>query len=251
MIYICIPVHNEGDTIGVLLWKLRKVMAEFGRDYEIVALNDASTDHTAETLDRYKHVLPLRLVRSEARLGQARAVDRLLRDVAARCAYPKRDVAITIQGDFTENPDDLPALVKAVEGGADLVVGRVMDPDRKLPRSLRFARLGARILLHRGRGNGAVSDPVSGYRAYRVIVLKKALRAGESEAPLLPRGWAANVDLLARTAPHARRIEEAPVGLRLEPRSRPSRFEAWEEVKALVPLRRLTWVPEASNGGGP
>jgi glycosyltransferase involved in cell wall biosynthesis len=248
MIHVCIPVHNEGDTIGVLLWKIRKVMAEFGRDYEVVVLNDASTDHTAETLDRYRHILPLRLLRSDARLGNAKAVERILRDVATRCKYPKRDVAVTIQGDFTESPDDLPALVKAVEGGADLVVGRVNDPEKRLPRSLRLARMAARFLLLWGRGEGPVTDPLSGYRAYRVVVLRKALRAPEVETPLQSRGWAGNVDLLSRTAPHARRIEETPVGLRLEPRARPSRFEAWEEFKALIPLRGRTWLPEVDGG---
>jgi len=35
VIYICIPAHNEKRTIGVLLWKIRNVMAEIGRDFEI------------------------------------------------------------------------------------------------------------------------------------------------------------------------------------------------------------------------
>ena len=44
MIYVCIPAHNEASTIGVLLWKIRKVMLEFGREYEVLILDDASTD---------------------------------------------------------------------------------------------------------------------------------------------------------------------------------------------------------------
>ena len=43
MIYICIPAYNEADTVGVLLWKIRRVMENFPRDYELLVLDDAST----------------------------------------------------------------------------------------------------------------------------------------------------------------------------------------------------------------
>ncbi|NIQ55975.1 MAG: glycosyltransferase, partial [Gammaproteobacteria bacterium] len=48
MIYISIPAHNEERTAGVVLWKVRQVMSEFGRDYEVLFLDDASTDRTPD-----------------------------------------------------------------------------------------------------------------------------------------------------------------------------------------------------------
>ncbi len=239
MIHICIPVHDEAATIGILLWKIRKVMAEFGRDYEIHVLDDASSDGTPEVLDRYRRLLPLRIERSEARLGYGAAAERLLRDVTVRSAYPKRDVAVLLQGDFTESPEDLVAMVKAVEGGADLVAGRV--DDTALPRGLRWTRRAARFVLGRGV---PVTDPFSGFRAYRVVVLRKCFRDADAEVEgrARPAGcWAANVELLARAAPHARRVEDAPVQLRVDHRPRPTRFRAMEELKGLLPLRRLRW----------
>ena len=74
MIYICIPAHDEARTIGVLLWKIRKVMAEFGRDYQIRVLDDASTDGSDSVLARYRGVLPLRVRRSKERLGYSAAL---------------------------------------------------------------------------------------------------------------------------------------------------------------------------------
>jgi len=102
LIYITIPVHNEEETVGVLLWKIRKTMADFGRDFEILVLDDASTDETPQVLERYSKVVPLTVVRSEQRLGHGRATERLLRQAARQTSYPKRDVAVTLQGDFTE-----------------------------------------------------------------------------------------------------------------------------------------------------
>jgi glycosyltransferase involved in cell wall biosynthesis len=252
VIHICIPVRNEASTIGILLWKIRKVMAEFGRDYEIAVLDDASTDGTAEVLDRYRRVLPLRILTSDQRLGYGAAMERLLRDAIDRSKYPKRDVAVTLQGDFTENPDDLVTMVKAIEGGADLVAGQLDRTATVLPRPIRAGRWLARFLLVRGRRGAPVSDPISGFRAYRLVVLRKAFRAEEEQEAATDgvmghgggrpaTGWASNVALLARTAPHARRIDEAPYVLRLDPRSRPTRFNLVEELKALLPLRRIRW----------
>ncbi len=250
MIYISIPVHSEARTIGILLWKIRKVMREFGRDYEIVVLDDASTDDTAEVLKRYERTLPLRVLRSEVRIGYAAALERLLRDAVERSSYPKRDVVVTLQGDFTENPDDLVPLVKAIEGGADLVAGTLDTNDTILPTPLRVSRWLAPFVLGRAFRKAPVSDPLSGLRAYRLVVLKKAFREGPGEQALLvSRGWGANLEILSRAAPHARRIEECPYRIRLNNRERESRFQAKGALKELISLRRTRWV-EAVHGEG-
>jgi hypothetical protein len=89
-----------------------------------------------------------------------------------------------------------------------------------------------------------VSDPLSGLRAYRVIVLKKALRDRRTDDPLLlTDGWAANVELLGKLAPHARRIAEAPLDLRYDLQVRPSRFKPGKTLLSLARLRGLWSSP--------
>jgi len=242
VIYVCIPAHDEASTIGVLLWKIRKVMGEFGRDYRAVVLDDASTDDTREVLQRYRRSLPLTALRSDERLGYAGSVERLLRHVVDEAPYPKRDCAVVIQGDFTESPDDVVNLVKILEGGADIVAGCLAPGASPVPRPVRVTRRLARLAMGGALRKAPVSDPLSGLRAYRVIVLKKALRdLPEGRRLVDSEGWAANVDLLRLLAPHARRIAEAPLQLRYDRRTRPSRFQAFPTLLSLIRLRGSTW----------
>ncbi len=245
MIYVCIPAHDEAATLGVLAWKVRKSLGAFGRDYRIVVLDDASTDDTAEVLARYRRKLPLTVLRSEERIGYGRAVERLLRWVVDEADYPKRDCAVVLQADFTENPDDIVTLVKVLEGGADIVAGCVDTAADHTPRAVRIVRRLARMVLRRTFGGAPVSDPLSGLRAYRVIVLKKAFRERAQDLPLVRSdGWAANVELLATLVPYARRIEEAPLTLRYLLRTRPSRFRPVRTFLSLVRLRGTSsWSP--------
>lgn len=237
MIYICIPSLNEARTLGVLLWKIRRVMADFPRDYHLLVLDDGSTDATVELLAPYERVLPLSVLRNERTRGYAASLERLIREAVARSTHPKRDAVVTLQADFTEAPTDIPTLIRRLEGGADLATGVVSAEPEGTPRSLRWSRRGMPWLLRRAAPEG-LRDPLSGFRAYRVAVLKRAL-AERGEAPLLSRhGWAANAELLFAALPYARRAEEVPVSIRYDLRDRPTRFEAWKTFRELWHLSR-------------
>jgi hypothetical protein len=234
VIYICIPALNEAPTVGVLLWRIRQVMAEFRRDYHLIVLDDGSTDATAEVLGPYEKVLPLTVLRNERTAGYAAALERLLRETVARSTHAKRDIAVVVQADFTEPPEEIPALVKKLEGGADVVGSAVAGVDAELPRGLRWSRRGLPWLLGRAPLPKEGGDPMSGFRAYRVHVIKRALQEREG-APLLTRqGWAANAELLMAVAPHTRRADQAPVQLKYNRRERETRFNPW-------PALRETW----------
>lgn len=251
MIYICIPAHNEARTIGVLLWKIRKVMAEFGRDYEVWVLDDGSTDETKDVLDRYERILPLRVASRKERLGYAGALDHLLRECVRRAPYPKRDAIVTLQGDFTESPDYIIPLIKTLEGGADLVAGRVEpSEDDRTPVWMRWTRKMAPIAAGKVVRGAPVSDPLCGFRAYRIIVLKKAIRERGQEPLLTSTGWAGNLQLLQATAHFARRVEEVPLRVRHEMRVRKSRMPVIGTLGSLYRLRRSGKWEMNTEGSG-
>jgi hypothetical protein len=233
VIYICIPALNEARTIGVLLWKIRQVMEEFPRDYHVLVLDDGSTDDTREVLEPYLRVLPVTVLRNEKTSGYAPAVERLIREAVRLSTHPKRDGVVVMQADFTESPDDIPHLLKRLEGGADVVGSSVTGTEGELPRSLRWGRRGLPWLVSRAPLPREIKDPLSGFRAYRVSVLKRALQDRDGKPLLTKHGWAANAELLLCITPHVRRAEDAEVSLRYTRRERPTRFRPWSTAVEL------------------
>lgn len=222
MLYICIPVRNEADTIGVLLWRIRKVFQDFDREYELLVHNDASDDHTAETLQPYREVLPLTVLGGERRVGYAAALEELVRTAVQRTKYGRRDAIVIMQGDFTDPPEALPDLVRRFEGGADIVVGeRNATQD---PVNVRRLRRVGDWLLRAVRGRPGVQDPFGSYRLYRISVLRDLMKARGTEPLVHGDRWAANADLLMGALPHARRVEPMPVVARYDLRLRESRI---------------------------
>jgi hypothetical protein len=220
VIYVLVPAYNEAATIGLLLWKVRQVFTAFEREYQLMVVDDASTDGTDEVLAPYTRALPLTLVTHTARQGYGASLEELLRLAVARSDRPRRDVAVTLQGDFSDAPDDIPDLIRRIESGADLVLadGRArpgLPPAERLAR--RLAPLALRALARRDGAAAAVGT----LRAYRVGTVARMLRG---PAPALRSdGWSADVELFARAAAEARRLEVVPVAAAVRPRERPSR----------------------------
>ena len=227
MIYVLVPIHNEARTAGLVLWKVRQVFTAFSREYSLLVCDDGSTDETAEVLARYARVLPLTVVTHRQREGYARSMDELLRLALQRTDRPKRDCAITLHADFVHNPEFMEEMVKRLESGADLIVAEETG-GAGLSRAHRWARRFAPRLL---RVSG-VRDALSGFLALRLITLRQALKGGADQPFLTTDGWCANAELVARLAPHARRLDTVAAPGRYDLRQRPSRVRPFEALVA-------------------
>ncbi len=245
MIYVCVPVHNEARTAGLVLWKVRQVFTAFPREYQLLVLDDASTDDTAQVLASYAKVLPMTVVTHQERRGYARSLEELLRLALQRTDRPKRDCAITLHADFIHSPEAMEEMVKRVDSGADLVVAEQMEQRGKASRALRFARRWASRLL----ALPGLRDTVSGFLALRLIVLRQALRR-DNAAFLLTDGWCASAELLARLTPHARRTEAVPAAARYDLAQRPSRVQPWRQLLAAWRARPLIRAARTAAAGG-
>lgn len=241
MLYICIPAFNESPTVGLLLWRIRKVFEEHPREYEIVVLDDGSTDGTAETLQSYAESLPLTVLTHETRRGYAAALDTLVRSVVKSTRYPRRDAMITMQADFTDQPEHIPELGKPFEGGADMVIAERAG-NEGAPVAVKRLRRVAPWLVRPVVKVPGVHDPFGTFRLYRIAVLKDLVRSGGDQPIVESKGWAANAELLVKAAPLCRRIETVTLNARYDLRPRATRVRALEGA---MDLYRFGWSKRA------
>lgn len=221
MLYICIPAYNEASTIGVLLWRIRKVFQEFDREYELLIYDGGSDDATAEVVKPYTEILPLTVLGGAKRVGYAAAVDALVRHAANRTRYGRRDAIILMQGDFTDPPEQVPELVRRFEGGADIVIAeRSAAPS---PPPVRRLRQIGNWMLRAFGGSAPRLDPFGSFRLFRVSVLRELMKA-RGDSPIVQGDrWTANADLLLGVLPYARRTETLAYEARYDLRLRESR----------------------------
>jgi dolichol-phosphate mannosyltransferase len=242
MIYVCIPSHNEAPTVGLLLWKIRQVFASFPREYQLLVLDDGSTDATAEVLERYTRVLPLTVLRHDERQGYAASVDRLFRQAVELTDRPKRDAAILMHADFAHSPQVIPDLVRRIESGADLVVAEARL-EGEASRAYRLVRRYGPLLLRGVVNVAGVRDLLSGYSILRLVVLRNALRSQQGSL-FVSDGWAANAELYWRAGRYSRRVETVPTVERHDLRQRPTRVRAGQQAMELWRARaRLRAAP--------
>ncbi len=247
MIYICIPTYNESPTIGVLLWRIRRVFQDYSREYEIIVYDDASTDSTLETLKPYADVIPLTILRGETRQGFGFALEKLCREVSRRTRYARRDAAIVMQADFTDQPESIPELVKRFEGGADIVAAR--QQIEEAPAAVRKLRRLAGWIHRSEIPKSAGADPFTTFRLYRISVLRELLKSLGDKPLITTSGWAANMELLVRSTRFARRIENVDLAPRYDLRTRETRVRPLADAYNLLRFSRRARLMSAPAGG--
>ncbi len=131
-ISVVVPLYNEEESIPLLYEKLTTSLNEYGRPYEIIIVDDGSTD-TSFTLLRNlaREDELLRIIRFRRNFGQTAAF-------SAGFDHARGDVVITIDADLQNDPYDIPKLMERVDAGYDIVSGWRKDRqdrflDRKLP----------------------------------------------------------------------------------------------------------------------
>ncbi len=228
MLYICIPTYNEAPTVGVLLWRIRKVFQGFSREYEILVYDDASTDGTSDALQPYSEVIPLTVIKGTERKGYAHAVSALAREVSRKTKYARRDGMLIMQADFTDQPEHIPELVKRFEGGVDIVIAQ--SDVRQAPVAVRRMYSIASRALRLFVRTGTVADPFRSYRLIRISVIRELLKSLGNQPLLTTEGWAADAELLLRAAKFARKIDTVSLPARYDLRTRETRIRPFPDA---------------------
>jgi glycosyltransferase involved in cell wall biosynthesis len=114
---VIVPVRNEGPGLVDLHRELTETLDRWGRSYEIVAIDDGSTDDSFAVLSRL-HAIDqrVRVIRFRRNFGQTAAF-------AAGFAHARGRLIVTSDGDLQNDPRDIPAMIAKLESGYDIVCG--------------------------------------------------------------------------------------------------------------------------------
>jgi len=131
MISITIPIYNEHGAIEALFTKIKEVMDRLGRRYEVIFVNDGSTDGSAAMLDGIAARNPeAKVVHFRRNFGQTAAM-------MAGFDFASGDVIIPMDGDYQNDPEDIPKMLAKLEEGYDVCSGWRRDrQDNALQRNL-------------------------------------------------------------------------------------------------------------------
>lgn len=167
---VVIPVHNEQDNIPLVVQHLTEVLSAYEPTYEIIVVDDGSTDLTfARLKPLHESDSRLRVVRFTRNYGQTAAL-------VAGFDHAQGDVVVAMDGDLQFHAEDLPMLVDKLREGFDLVSGcrdRSADPaSRSVPSRL------ANLLMAYVSGI-QMRDFGSTFKAYRRDTLQHLKLYGE------------------------------------------------------------------------
>ncbi len=184
LLSLVIPAYNESGALPGLLEEIERVCGGLGLDWEVIVVDDGSTDGTGELLEEYArdhdHV---RVVRLRRNFGKSAAL-------TAGFDHSLGEIVITLDGDGQDDPAEIPALIQKLDEGYDLVSGwkrRRQDPTLKRWSSRLFNWVTARVSGLR------LHDFNCGLKAYRGDCARSLEIYGELHryVPVLAaqRGW--------------------------------------------------------------
>ena len=168
---IVVPIYNEEESLPFLVRQLLEVLQHMEETFELVLVNDGSSDNSAEVIRKLSFEIPeLVGVLLRKNYGQTAAM-------AAGFDMAAGEIVVTLDGDLQNDPKDIPLLVNKIRDGFDLVSGwRYRRQDAAISRKLP-SKIANRLI---GKVTGVrLNDYGCSLKAYKREVLRDMRLYGE------------------------------------------------------------------------
>lgn len=205
-ISVVVPLFNEEENVPELYKRLTTVLKGLGRKYEIIFVNDGSTDNTQRVLEGvFRGDNRVRVIELRTNFGKAPALSAGFDNV-------RGDIVLTIDGDLQDCPEDIPKFIEKMDEGFDIV--SAWRVDRKEPfLTRRLPSVMANWCIARLSGVD-LHDFGNAYKAYRAEVVKGIKIYGEHHRfiPALAKNFGVTIaEIRVRNEP--RRHGQSKYGL--------------------------------------
>ncbi|MCX6566525.1 MAG: glycosyltransferase family 2 protein [Candidatus Aminicenantes bacterium] len=170
-ISIVIPLYNEEGNVEEMHRRLKTVLDDLGRTYEIIYIDDGSRDRTYESLRAiYERDLSVRVIKLRRNFGQTAGLQ-------AGFDHVRGDVIVSMDGDLQHAPEEIPQFLAKIDEGYDIVSGWRTDRKdnavfRKFPSRVANRAMGRLVKVK-------IHDFGTTFKAYRREVVQSIRLFGE------------------------------------------------------------------------
>ena len=196
LVSIVIPAFNEQENIDDILNKTYKTVESNAFPYEIIVVDDGSTDRTRELAYQHK----VTVLTNGANKGKGAALRRGF-------GHAQGEIVVTMDADGSHNPEDIPKLLLQVLNGATLVLGARFASEEGKQSTKKLNLLGnglinLSIMLLTGK---RITDSQSGFRAMR--------RSFVRELTLTSDGYEVETEVLVKALKNGNIVKEISLGI--------------------------------------
>ena len=236
-IYIGLAAYNESRNLPILLERLRKISPQ-----QIIIYDDGSEDDTYDYLTTQLPKHPIHLLHEPINKGLGYAIGQIIK--FACNTTPEDAVLILMDADNTHDPSTIIDMLKHINNGYDVVIASRYENGAKVKGVSLFRILlshACSTLWHLKMPIHGVKDYSSGYRAYRISTLKKALSKYGEDSFVTRNGFECQLEILAKLKGIAS-FTEAPINLEYDRKASPSSMKIMKAI-----LGHLTLAAKLRN----
>jgi dolichol-phosphate mannosyltransferase len=241
-VFVVLPAYNEESNVGGLIGSIARTMVEHRMPFEIVVVDDGSTDRTIDVINEMAQIYPVRLLRHEVNQGLGGTIRDGLYEASRLTS--DGDIVVTMDADETHTPGLILAMVRQIQEGRDVVVASRYQPGSRVIGLTPFRvvlSLAGSFVFRLLFPTSGLRDFTCGYRAYRSTVLHRAL-AEYGTSFIDQDGFQCMVDILLKLRRLSIVFGEVPMILRYDMKKSVSKMRVMRTVRntlVLIAKRRL------------
>ena len=242
-VWVLLPAFNEQAAIGSLINKIDRAVGKVDFNLEIVVVDDASTDDTAQIASQLSFELPIHLVQHAENQGLAGAIRSGFNYILKH--GNQGDIIVSLDADDTQPPATIPRILTMIEEGYDVVIAsRYQNGSRTIgvPKNRLAMTWFAKWLFKVITPIPGVWDYTCGFRGYRFSALKQT-SDHYGDQFVSERGFSCMVDVLLKMRRFKFVMGEVPMLLRYDQKDGPSKMKvattAGQTLKLLIKRRFL------------
>lgn len=225
-IWIILPAFNEQDAIKLMFPKIRKTFKEHDLAFQIVVVDDGSTDNTRDVLRSMANDYPLHVIEHKINRGLGETERDAFEYIAENAESD--DIAVRLDCDDTHEPKYIMKLIEKLQEGYDVVNTSRFQPGggQKGVNAYRaFISYAANIFMKCIFNVPGMKDYSCGFRAYRAIVLKDVIQIfGNGFIQLKGLGFTSTLETIIKLKLLGCRFAEVPFVLRYDKKASPSKM---------------------------